>query len=172
MSIKYYYHLDLPNLPEKYIIEGINAKYELNKFPRLYWANSTFNETNFFKQVNEKFGDCYVKYYLNPPDSFYDWHVDQNRYCTINWIVKTNKEASTLYREPIEGANEGRDPIFFHVNELKYRNHKPTLLNATHEHCVVNNFPDTRIILSMSLFKPTRYEDVIIFLQNMKCDEY
>ena len=169
----FFHHLDFPELPEKYIKEAINAKYELVLSPRLYWADSSFNETNFFKTINDRFGKCYVKYYLNPPNSFYDWHIDMNRYCTINWVVKTNNEARTFYREPIkEAVTEGRNPVMFHLTELKYNNRKPTLLNATHDHCVVNNFNDTRIILTMSLFKPTGYEEALNFIRNMKIDNY
>lgn len=166
---KYYHHLDLPDLPEKYITEAINSDYKLITKPRLYWADSTFNKTNFFKLLDLRFGGCYVKYYFTPPNALYNWHIDLNRHCAINWVVKNNAEARTLFREPIEEASGGMEnPIFFHLDELKYRGHKPTLLNGTYSHCVTNNFPDSRIILSMSLFKPTKYEDVLTFLQESR----
>jgi hypothetical protein len=171
--MSYFQHLDLPELPQKYIDEGLNADYRIINSPRLFWADCSFSETEFFKKVNAKFGNCYVKYYLNPPSSYYDWHVDMNRFCTINWVVKSNPEARTFYREPIqELVSPDKDPIFFHLTELKYQGRKPTLLNATIKHCVANNWPETRIILSMSLFKPTTYEQALEFLQTIKIDEY
>lgn len=173
MNHDYYRHLDLPPLPDRYIQEGLNANYKVIEKPRLIWARSTFDETDFFKEINEHFGRCYVKYYFNPPDSLYDWHVDSNRHCAINWVVKTNPEARAIFREPSTDLNQGlKKPIFYDIHELKYQGSSPTILNATYEHCIANNYPDTRIILTMSVFKPATYHEVLDFILNMKCKDY
>jgi hypothetical protein len=170
---KYFYHLDLPPMEKYFIQEAESADFKLTSYPNLYTAESSFHTMPFFKLLDKQFGQCYVKYYLNPPNSFYDWHVDMNRYCVINWVVKTNKEARTFFREPIEEAKiEGRDPIMFHLTEVDYCGTKPTLLDATYQHCVANNYNEQRIILSMSLYKPTTYAEVLDFLKPLKIQNY
>jgi hypothetical protein len=170
---KYFYHLDLPPIDDYFIQEAENADFKLTQAPSLYRADCSFNQTPFFKLLNDRFGQCYTKYYLNPPNSFYDWHIDRNRYCTINWVVKTNKEARTFYREPIpEAILPNGNSVMFHLTEVDYKGLKPTLLNATYQHCVANNYNEKRIILTLSLFKPTRYEEVLEFLKPLNIRNY
>ena len=170
---KYFYHLDLPPMDQYFINEAEQADFKLTSYPNLYRADCSFFNMPFFKLLNDRFGECYAKYYLTPPNSFYDWHVDMNRYCVINWVIKTNKEARTYFREPIEEARiPDRKPIMYHLTEVDYRGAKPTLLDATYEHCVANNYNERRIILSMSLFKPTTYQEVLEFLKPLKIRNY
>lgn len=220
LNSKFFYHLDFPELPKKYIEEAKNAEYSLIMNPTLYLGPSSFNETSFFNMLQNKFGKCYVNYTLNPPNSSYEWHVDMQRYVTINWIIKTNSEARTFFKEPLTNKNWNgiktqnisniielydeylssfvesdkikftssplsveefidvnldeteKDSIIWRLTELKYNSNKPTILNVTHPHCVYNNWPEERIILSLSLLEPTTYEEVVEFLKDQKINEY
>jgi len=167
---KYFYHLDLPPLPNFFINEGITGDYAVTLRPNLYWCKSSFFTSDFFKLLQKEFGEenCSVKYYVNPPNSYYDWHKDLKRGFGINWVVKTNPHALTLYREPMPLGDE---KFMYNITEIDYRGFAPTIINGKVEHCVINNFNDTRYIMSLSVVG-TPYEDALPFFKNLKIDKY
>ena len=171
----YFKHLtNLPPLPKKYIQEGLNSKFEFIRRPNLFWSPSSFEETNFFKMLKGRYGVCLVKYYQNPKNSLYDWHTDMTRCVGINWPIKTNAKASAYYREPIKGAErgDGLSPIFYHLTEVDYKIYNPTLLNTTLEHCVVNNYPEDRIIMSLTILNDAKFDEVSNFLSTLQPEFY
>jgi len=181
-SFKCFYNLvDFPELPEKYIEEAKNSKYQLRNTPTLYWADSTFYETSFFKILEKEFKECDVTYSMNPPNSSYEWHIDMERNVTINWVIKTNPEARTFFKEPItdddwygftdNGVPE-KKPVICKLTELKYNSNKPTILDVTKQHCIYNNWSEERIILSLSVMGNTSYKEVVEFLQDIKIESY
>ena len=89
----------------------------------------------------------------NPPNSYYDWHTDIGRQCSLNWLIKTNDKALTLYRQHIS-APEGNKSIMYDIQTVEYALYKPTLLDTTKEHCVINPSSEERIIFSLSIKAP------------------
>lgn len=172
---KYFYHLDLPPVPNFFVNEAINGNYEIMKRPNLNWAKSSFHTSDLFKILQKEFGEdnCSVKYYCNPAYSYYDWHTDLKRGIGINWVVKTNPRAMTLYREPTpEGIpGDGVDPFMYNIIEVDYQGSKPTLINPVSKHCVINNYNDTRFIMSLSVLGTT-YEEALPFFKTLKMDTY
>jgi hypothetical protein len=108
-----------------------------------------------------------AEYYLTHKNSYYDWHIDKNRSVGINWLIKTNPKASTYYRDPILP-----DSKFYNLTEVDYKLHNPTLFNTEFEHCVINNYPEERIILSLSIFNDAKFDDVVDFLSQLEIDSY
>lgn len=171
----YFKHLtNLPVLPDKYIQEGLNANFELVQRPNLFWCPSSFEETDFFKLLQERYKKCFVKYYLTHKNSYYDWHIDMNRGTGINWVIKTNPKAATFYRDPILSAlpGGGLSPRFYNLTEVDYKLHNPTLLNTKFEHSVINNYPEERIIMSLSIMNNTQFDDVVHFLSQLEIESY
>jgi hypothetical protein len=171
----YFKHLtNLPPLPKKYIQEGINSKFEFIRRPNLLWSTTSFDETNFYKLLKNQYGDCLVKYYQNPKNSLYDWHTDMTRCVTINWPIKTNVKASTYYRKPMQEMDRGSDmrPLFYHLTEIDYKIYRPTLLNTTFEHCVVNNYTEDRIIMSLTVLNNAKFDEVSNFLSTLQTEFY
>jgi hypothetical protein len=173
---QYYYKLGhLPALPECYIAEGLTATFNYNPIPALYWTPpSTFESTDFVKSLREKFGFSWVKFNLFPSNVLYDWHSDSSRRCSINWVIKTNPMAHTFFKEPVKETIplEGMTTLTNHLIEVEYDLYKPTILNTTKKHCVINNYPEDRIIMSMSIFNEASYEEVLEYLKNLSITTY
>jgi hypothetical protein len=168
MHNKFFTHLNnLPVLPANIIQEGLNCNFRLVSEPsRLYVGKTSFNETNFYKQLQNTFKEVGTSYRYTPANSIYDWHIDNKRVCAILWPIKNNSSAATFYR-----GSKSIKNIFYDLTEVDYTLYKPTLLNTTYEHCVINNYNEPRIVLSVSLFDIS-YEDAIPLLQNINCEHY
>jgi hypothetical protein len=164
MLKNYHKIINLPKLDDCFIQEALTNDYRLVLKPDSYRADATlFNNSNFAKLVTNQFDIVDAVYLKTNPMTLYDWHVDKNRTCSLNWVIKTNSKAMTLYRESVTG-------LYWNIDEVEYDLYKPTLLNTKVEHCVINNFPEDRIILSMSFWHP--YETVLSFLKDLSFTNY
>ena len=175
LTNQYYYKINnLPSLPEQFIKEGLESKFVYNPMPALYWAPCSFKDTEFCKKLEEKFGFVRVNFNMFPANSLYDWHTDSTRRCSVNWVLKTNPLAHTFYKEPIAETViiEGQQTHVNHLFEVDYDLYNPVLLNTTKKHCVVNNFNDIRIIMSLSIFNDVSYEQMLEYLQNLSITTY
>lgn len=175
LADQYFCKIDnLPPLPERFINEGLASNFVYNPMPALWWAPCSFEETEFYKKLEEKFGFTRVNFNMFPANSIYDWHTDSTRRCSINWVLKTNPMAHTFYKEPIKETViiEGQQTLVNHLLEVDYDLYKPVLLNTTKKHCVVNNYNDTRIIMSVSVFNNFSYEDVLTYLKSLTVTTY
>jgi hypothetical protein len=54
----------------------------------------------------------------------------------------------------------------YKLDPVRYVLYKPTALNVTNEHCVVNNSEHDRIILSLSVHEST-YEQTVEYLKKL-----
>ena len=171
MSNNYCNFLHLPNLPDYIIDDSLNAEYQYNNSPNVIRADAhKFTQTNFYKKLQETFGECKAHYIKNPPYMLYDWHTDTKRYCGINWVIKTNENANTFFRELYEDDTYGREviakcynPLIWKLEKVNYILQKPTLFRTTEPHCVVNNSDKERIILTVAATEPT-YEEMLRYL--------
>lgn len=167
MSTKFCQLSNLPPLPPEIIAEGLADGYEYTTSPFACAKLATlFRKTDFYNLSKNYFGDVGCKYLKNPPNSYYEWHVDKKRNCALNWIIKTNPDARTFYR------NNNQSKFFWELEEVVYNAEFPTLLDTKQEHCVFNNCPEERTILSMSIFSDHSYADVLAFLQSLDIKKY
>jgi hypothetical protein len=133
--------------------EALRSKYIVGYKPNQLKAPSSFNNSRIVATLQAKFGKCGGVFIKNDPWSLYDWHTDIGRQCSLNWVLKANSRAVTLYRTLIE-APEGHRSITYNITEVDYTIGKPTLMDTTKEHCVINATDEERIIFSLSLDAP------------------
>lgn len=158
---------NLPQFPDKCIKEAINAKYDQVYRPDLLRAFSSFNNTTFVKDLQRRFGKCGGMYLKNLPMTYYDWHIDMNRQCSINWLL-LNEGGSALYREHIP-STDGKS-ITYKISKVEYALYKPTMLDVTKEHCVINDTGEQRIIFSLSFDAP--FADVYKHVSALHLTDY
>lgn len=167
MSDKFYQLINLPPLPKEIIADGLSDGFEYTVSPYAYAKRAAlFHETEFCKLLKHRFGTIGAKYLKNAPNSFYDWHTDKIRNCSLNWIIKASSGAKTFYRD------KNHNKFFWNLEEVIYNVSCPTLLDTTQEHCVFNNSPDERTILSVSILDGQSYQDVLEFLQTLNISNY
>jgi hypothetical protein len=158
---------DFSILPDPMIQEALTGNYKKHQTPYSFAANANqMKASNFYKKLEDSFGEINVDYLKNEPNSLYDWHVDYNRSCSINWVIQTNPKAVTLFR------TNHLKPFFWDIEEVQYELYKPTVLDTTKSHCVINNYFEERIILSLSIFKKNAYNEVVNYLQNLSPKDY
>ena len=150
-----FYQLDnMPLLGTEFINEGIGGEYQTPppeidnvRTSRTTKAKTTFTNSTFIQDLKQKLSpNIHACFFRNDPHSAYDWHTDSvgNRKCVINYLLSANAGAMTLFRKPTIRLN-------YNIAECPYILYKPMLLNVELEHCVINNSPDYRYILSVSL---------------------
>ena len=167
MSTKFHHLVNLPALPEAIIREGLNSKFEYVEFPVTYSASSRlFKNSNFYKLLLDQFGLPHVAFLKNSPMSWYNWHMDKGRSCAINWVIKSNPKAMTLFRDTHDWQ------AIHEIEEVDYVLHCPTILDTTHRHCVINNGLEYRIILTVGVNEIHSYKEVNEFLQSLIIKEY
>jgi hypothetical protein len=99
-------------------------------------------------------------------------HIDGNRYCTLNIPVYNAEQSHTIFYETPESDNLEYDDkrILYYVKTpvkelFRFTLTKPTLVNTTHPHGVINNGDQTRVIISWSVLKPMTFEECCVLCQ-------
>ena len=119
-------------------------------------------KTKFCKILFDKFGYVDARFLKINPNTIYNWHIDKGRKCAINFPVVNNKKAITLFKQ-----YEKREHIFS-CYEVDYTDFRPTILDTTYPHCIINSWPEERIMLTVSTHKDCSYEEVKSFLETLK----
>jgi len=167
MSIKFFQLTNLPPLSPEIVADGLDDQFEFTVSPyTLAKPARLFYETNFYKILTDQFGEIGCKYFRNPANSYYDWHVDKRRQSALNWVIATNPGAGTFFRD------NNRSKFFWDLEEVVYSTSCPTLINTTQEHCVVNNYSKERTILSLTVRGENSYDTVLEFLQSVNINQY
>jgi hypothetical protein len=161
------YLLDnLPELTPEMLNEALTNEYWNTERPFMCISGATtMRKTQFVQDLENNVGKVTTCFLKTAPNQLYDWHTDPTRGCAINWLVKSNPGALTLHR----WNNNNR--YYWDIEEVKYKLLKPTLFNVKQEHCVINNYCDERIILSISI-TDSSYDEVLEYLKNLKIDQY
>jgi hypothetical protein len=163
-----------PVIPGFIVQEALGAEYKLSQNPKLYKCDtSSFRQTDFFDSVQRHFKkNCGARYYLTHPNSYYGWHVDGNRQFAINWVIKDTPCSFCFFKEPIiEAITPNFHPLFYNLIQVDYDLYKPTIINTSLEHCVINNYNDRRIILSMTV-PGVSFEEGVEYFSNLHLDSY
>lgn len=167
MSVECYSQLNqFPVLPAKYIEEAKASEYtfKISKWhtdSNAWRADTSFNRTDFMRALREHYADNVILpapvYLKNGPMQGYEWHIDKQRTCVINFVLTENNPAYVLFREKINS-------FFFNIiGPVPYTLGKPFLFNAKIEHSVFNLSDKDRLIMSIGFFGPT-YNEVKDYL--------
>lgn len=159
---------NLPQFPAQCIREATTAKYTQAYNPDQLRAFSSFNSTPFVANLQKEFGQCGGLYMKNLPMSYYDWHIDMGRQCSINWLLQ-NVGGSAFYREEVVPPR-GKKSITYKLTKVEYQLYKPTILDVTRYHCVINDTQEDRIIFSLSINAP--FSDVHKYLSSLEIPDY
>lgn len=158
---------NLPKLSEKYFSEAFQSEYTYVEDPVSYSAPcKQFSQSKFFNTLRDRFGWIEAVFLKNEPMSFYNWHIDKGRKCALNWPIQSSDSAFTFYRDSLY-----HQPIHF-MERVDYELFTPTLIDTTFRHCVLNNSPEERIILSIAISDRHSYKEVKQFLQQLTITEY
>jgi hypothetical protein len=173
---------NLPTLDDKYVQAALTAEYYIAESPHGYKSRAVlFEQSDFFKQLKQKFGERVRAFYIKSfPMSVYDWHVDVGRSCGVLWPIQTSAGASTYFKKPYDDPrlyqdriDKNRIVIFWALDEVVYEAHQPTLIDTTSPHCVINNSPDERIMLNVSVGDETvKYQELKDFLESFAITSY
>lgn len=174
----FFHFTNFPDLQREIIDEGLNAKYEWWVTPNnLRAETTTFQHTEIYKVIVDNFGYCKAAFYKNLPFMLYDWHSDNNRMASINWVIQSDDHAYCFFRDLIEGDPYSKEilergysnPLFWQLEKVEYKLYRPTILRTKAKHSVINASPKERIILSVTIGTPyTTYEEIKYFLSNLK----
>lgn len=157
MNKDYYLPLKSTDNCHSKILEEIHSsknwivKYNFDVLP----INPIVFLSSFLFQVIRKFNGIPVVLKMNPM-TWYDWHVDSDRLCTINSLI-SGFESKSFF-----GNKVNNDIIS--LTELKYELGRYYLLNTQSSHAVLN-LSDERYVLSIG-FKNHSYQTIREYLEN------
>lgn len=99
-------------------------------------------------------------------------HIDADRLCCINIPICNTEHSSTIFYDKssdIKLEYDSRRILYNVIGDTKecfrFTLSKPTLINTTYPHSVINNNESTRVILSWSILKPITFKQAISKLQ-------
>jgi hypothetical protein len=99
-------------------------------------------------------------YLKNGPMQGYEWHIDRQRTCVINFVLTENDPAYVIFRKKINS-------FFFDIfGPVPYELGMPFLFNAKIEHSVFNLSNKDRLIMSIGFFGPS-YDEVREYLSTL-----
>jgi hypothetical protein len=160
-----------PELCNSYIQEALSCNYTEHHRPHDYRAGCSFNSSNFINILKNNIGDVSALWIKNPPNTIYDWHIDNNiRQCSINFVIQQSVNSIAMYREPIPQTGTDRI-IYYKIHKVKYVLYKPTVLNVKEEHSVINPSDQDRIILSLCV-KESSYKQTVNFMNTFIPNDY
>lgn len=131
--------------------------FESNGFDLLRLDNKLFFKTSLLELI--------LKYKGNPvcinmrPMTWYDWHVDETRQCTINMLLEGHDSKCFF------GDRQSRDIV--NLTELPYEIGSAYLLNTQTKHAVLNLSKD-RYLLSIGFDKPATYDNILNYCTTKK----
>lgn len=134
----------------KQSIETRTDWFEANGFQMIRLDKAMFFKTSLFELVL-KYNGKPVCIKMNPM-TWYDWHIDETRQCTINMLIEgTNSKC-------FFGDRQSRDIV--NLTELPYEIGSAYLLNTQIKHAVLNLAND-RYLLSIGFDTPNTYSSIL-----------
>lgn len=170
-----------PDFPSHYVEEAEKRSYSTQGVTELFVRNSLtafsgFSRCNFILNLQKQFklSKNIGNYFKFPARCGYDWHVDLGvRKCALNWLVKSDGNYLTLFRNRKDSTTSWyrtEGTLYYDFEVAEYELYKPTLLDVTYEHCVINHSNSERIIYTMDINAP--FDEVNEYLMNLKVEKY
>jgi hypothetical protein len=163
----FYLLSNFPELPKSYLEEALNSKYVYKEYPISYSAScEIFKESKLYNILLKQFDYVDANFLKVPSKTIYNWHMDKGRKCAINWPIVNDSKCLTLVKESTERQH------IFQFEEVEYVNLKPTILNTTYPHSVINSTQTDRLILTVNVDEKCSYEELKLFLNTLDINEY
>jgi hypothetical protein len=95
-------------------------------------------------------------------------HTDADRLCAMNIPICYTEDSFTMFysKDPNAQLEYDEQRIINYVKSrveevFRFTLTRPTLINTTYPHSVVNNGTDTRVIISWSVLRPMTFEECV-----------
>jgi hypothetical protein len=125
---------------------------ENHGFQILKLSPMLFKSSTLFDCIIEKHGVPVI--FKMEPMTWYDWHTDATRQCSINMLIDGDKSKCFF------GDRKSRDIV--NITELVYEPYTCYLLNTQIKHAVLN-LDNTRYMLSIGFDEPNNYQDILTY---------
>jgi hypothetical protein len=130
---------------------GLYYNFIVKSIPKI-----VIEQDSFLKKLHAKFPFTpYVFKVL--PNSFYNWHLDSKRGCSVNMLLSTDTDSHCLFS--IDNTN-----ITFKFVELQYEKHKYYAFNTQEPHCVIN-LGNPRYLFSIEFEEQITYKELVTWLK-------
>lgn len=94
------------------------------------------------------------------PQTSYMWHSDYVRDASLNMGLNAFGDSYTLY-------GEREDSHYKNLTPLRYQPDTLYCCNGAHPHCGINFTDEVRYLVSISVDRPARVEDVLAFVEGL-----
>lgn len=128
-------------------------------------APTAFESTQFMQDLRAEFGHARTHYLRVDGMHSYDWHTDSARKAAILFLLNDVGTAFTLFRQPIDERNS-------HILPVPYTLLRPTLLDVSVSHCVINLTTQPRYALTVGFSLDVTYKDVKQYLNQYQTTKY
>ena len=163
----------LPNLSDQYVKEAINlsqfSTYHVvpgtNITVNTTQAKTSFENTQFIADLKHEFGSVRTHYLRVDGMHSYDWHTDSARRAAILFLLNDVGSAFTLFKEEIDNRNS-------RLVKVPYTLLRPTLLDVTVPHCVINLSDTPRYALTVGFDFSVTYNQLREFLNQYSTNQY
>jgi hypothetical protein len=125
------------------------------------------NKNSLYRTLKKEFsGVMGATYIRTPPNSLYDWHIDNKRICAgVNILLSDPADCFTLFRQPTD------QELNYNIVRCDYEQFRPTVFNSRIEHCIINLSSSYRYLLRFPIVE-TSYQDVQQFLSELKFNNH
>lgn len=128
-------------------------------------APTTFETTRFMQDLRSEFGHARTHYLRVDGMHSYDWHTDSARKAAILFLLNDVGSAFTLFRQQIDERNS-------RLIQVPYQVLRPTLLDVTVSHTVINLSNQPRYALTVGFDLDVTYQQVKEFLHKYRTEQY
>lgn len=128
-------------------------------------APTSFETTQFMQDLRSEFGHARTHYLRVDGMHSYDWHTDSARKAAILFLLNDVGTAFTLFREKIDERNS-------RLIKVPYKIFRPTLLDVTVSHTVINLSDQPRYALTVGFDLDVTFQQVKEFLEQYRTEQY
>lgn len=164
MKLPNYAKLNLPpmDVPTTLAVVDSLPDWQVSVFDFDYKLFSIESIGSQFLPIAERFKIQHARVLRIPAQSCYDWHVDGTRLCAIN-VALSVENSLCLFKG--RGRVQPNVPTqrMFQIEQLQYQLGAFYLFNTAITHMVVNMHHQPRLLLTIEVSRPTRYEALYSF---------
>ncbi len=167
-----FFHLThFPLFDRKHVVMALTANYSempstyQRGIQNIYAEAEEVSDSQLCRDLRGYFGECAATYLKTSAMTGYDWHIDVERKTCINVVLVQPPGAHTLHK-----INVNR--LTYKLRLCDYELFRPTVFNATIPHCVINPADQDRYILTISVGKLPKFDDLKDWLINYKINSY
>ena len=157
----YYYDLaNLPTLPVEFHTVPTLDQYTWMPQKDLWLAACAFESGEFFINFQREFPQIRCHWIMMPPHTVFDWHCDQGRSASINWLVSDPALSMSAFKGTESSLQKSLHPV-------PYQQYRPIVFNTQYPHAVFNYSHSARHTVTISILKPTSFDSVLQYLMSL-----